>query len=90
MAITVEQYAALGVDANGNLLPVPDAESYLGVVAAGDPFNDMTNYIVVTSDADDLCAIGPDGSEGTPSISLTLGVQRVFRVPRNAGWAIVI
>jgi hypothetical protein len=90
MAITVEQYAALGKDANGQTIPMPDAESYLGIVAAGAPFHANTSYIVVTSDADDLIAIGPDGAEGAVSIPVAAGVPRPFAVPRGKGWAVVI
>ena len=90
MAITVEQYASLGKDANGQILPIPDAESYLGIVAAGAPFHANTSYIIVTSDVDDLIAIGLDGAEGAVSIPVFIDVPRPFKVPRGAGWAVVI
>ena len=90
MALIVEQYSALGKDANGNSLQVPDAQTFLGVVAAGVAFHSMASYIVVTSDIDDLIAIGPDGSEGAVSIPVAGGVPRPFTVPRGKGWAVVI
>lgn len=90
MALTVEQYSRLSADSNGNLIPIPDAESFLGVAASGEALNAKTSYVIVTSDADDLIAIGPDGSEGTPSIPVFTNVPRPFRVPINAGWAVTV
>lgn len=90
MALTIEQYSGLGRDSNGQLVPIPDAGSFISVIASGVVFNANTAYIVVTSDADDLIAIGPDGSEGTPSIPVAAGVPRPFCVPRGQGWACTI
>jgi len=90
MAIDVEMYAQLATDANGTIIPIPDAESFLGVAASGEALNANCSYVIVTSDADDDIAIGPDGSEGTPAIPLKDGIPRPFRVPRGAGWAVTI
>lgn len=90
MALTVEMYSRLAGDANGTIVPVPDAGSFLGVVNEGDALHANCGYVIVTSDADDLIAIGPDGSEGTPSIPVAQNVPRPFRVPRGAGWAVAI
>jgi chemotaxis signal transduction protein len=90
MALTVEQYSRLATDANGTIIPIPDAESFLGVAASGEALNAKCSYVIVTSDADDLIAIGLDGSEGTPAIPVKDGVPRPFRVPLNAGWAVTV
>lgn len=90
MALTVEMYSQLSRDGNGTLIPIPDAGSFLGVVGSGDALNSNCSYVIVTSDADDLIAIGLDGSEGTPSIPVFLNTPRPFRVPRGAGWAVTI
>lgn len=90
MTITVEMYSQLSRDGNGTLVPIPDAGSFLGVVGSSGLLNANCSYVIVTSDADDLIAIGPDGSEGTPSIPVFQNVPRPFRVPRGAGWAVAI
>ena len=90
MALTIEQYSALGRDTNGQLVPIPNAEAFISVIASGVVFNANTSFIVVTSDADDLIAIGLDGSEGTPSIPVATNVPRPFTVPRGKGWACTI
>ena len=82
MAIVIEQYETV---TDG----IPDAETFLGGVASGAAFNAKTNYIVVTSDSADLIAIGKDGSEGTPAISV-LATPRIFKVPNGVGWACTI
>jgi hypothetical protein len=90
MTITVEMYSKLATDANGNVIPIPDAESFLGVVGSSELLNEKCSYVVVTSDVDDLIAIGPDDSEGTPSIPVAQGISRPFAVPRGKGWAVAI
>lgn len=90
MALTVEMYSRLAGDANGTIVPFPDSGSFLGVAASGEALHANCGYVIVTSDADDLIAIGLDGSEGTPSIPVFQNVPRPFRVPRGAGWAVTV
>lgn len=92
MALTVEMYGRAARDSMGSEKEMPDAETYLGILATPgtSTFHPDCTLIGVTSDADDLVAIGPQGSEGTPEIPVFTNVTRWWGVPRNKGWSITI
>lgn len=91
MTITVEMYSKMSSDTMGTIMPIPDAESFLGVLASpGTAFHPNCKYIGVTTSEDDLVAIGPDGNEGTPSLPVYTGDIRWWTVPRGGIWSIVI
>lgn len=91
MTITVEMYSKMGSDTMTTPVPIPDAESYLGNLASpGTAFHPDCRYIGVSTSEDDLVAIGPDGSEGTPALPVYTGEVRWWSVPRGGIWSIVI
>ena len=91
MTITVEMYSTAGKDSRNTPVEVPSAEGFLGMLASpGTAFHPDCSLIGVGTSEDDLVAIGPDGSEGTPSIPVYAGTIRFWTVPRGQGWSIVI